>query len=249
MQEQSSPPAVMIKDLQVNYGPVTALSEVTLELSPGLIWAVLGMNGSGKSTLFKSLMGQVKVTTGEISIFGQPSLFARKQGWVGYVPQNELIDLHFPISVQDVVTMGRYGFLGLTRKTKTTDRQIVQDALETVGLVDLAQRPIGALSGGQRKRVFIARAIAQGARLLILDEPFAGVDKDSEALIVNLLRGLVKTGTTILVSTHDLSSVPKYCHQAVLINRKIQFQGSIEQALQPEILLKAFTNQKGNSRC
>lgn len=156
------------------------------------------------------------------------------------MPQSEDIDPTFPISVRDVVMMGRYGALGLTRRPRAVDRVAVAEALERVELSDLAGRQIGQLSGGQRKRVFVARAIAQGASLLLLDEPFAGVDKRSEATIVRLLRELAASGRSVLVSTHDLHALPQLADDAVLLLRTVMFHGPVREALEPERLATAF---------
>ena len=156
------------------------------------------------------------------------------------MPQSEDIDPTFPISVRDVVMMGRFGALGLTRRPRAVDRVAVAEALERVELSDLAGRQIGQLSGGQRKRAFLARAIAQGANLLLLDEPFAGVDKRSEATIVRLLRELASSGRSILISTHDLHALPQLADDAVLLLRTVMFHGPVREALEPERLATTF---------
>jgi manganese transport system ATP-binding protein len=165
---------------------------------------------------------------------------ARKGGMLGYVPQSEDVDWAFPVSVRDVVMMGRYGHLGPTRRPKPVDRAAVDEALERVELQDLADRQIGALSGGQRKRAFVARGIAQDAGILLLDEPFAGVDKRSEATIVRLLRELVADGRTVLVSTHDLHALPDLADDAILLLRRVLFHGTVDEALKPANLARAF---------
>jgi manganese transport system ATP-binding protein len=156
------------------------------------------------------------------------------------VPQSEEVDWSFPVSVRDVVMMGRYGMQGPTRRPRAADRAAVDEALEMVDLTDYADRQIGQLSGGQRKRTFVARGIAQGAQILLLDEPFAGVDKRSEATIVRLLRRLADDGRTVLVSTHDLHALPSLADQAILLLRRILFQGTVTDALAPERLALAF---------
>lgn len=231
---------VAVRDLSVRYAATLALDGVELEIAPGLVHGLIGMNGSGKSTLFKALMGLVRPTSGRVALFGGDPLAARKAGRVAYAPQNEDVDWAFPVSVRDVVAMGRYGRLGTMRRLRPVDRAAVDAALERVELTDLAERQIGALSGGQRKRAFVARGLAQEADLLLLDEPFAGVDKRSEATITSLLRGLAAEGRTILVSTHDLIAVPALCDQVALINRRIVAQGSPAETLRPEPLAAAF---------
>lgn len=233
-------PALSVRELQVRYGRNLALDGVDLAITPGLVHGLIGMNGSGKSTLFKALMGLVKPDSGTVELFGEAPEAARRAGRVAYAPQNEDVDWTFPVSVRDVVAMGRYGKLGSRRRLRSEDRAAIDAALERVELTDLAERQIGALSGGQRKRAFVARGLAQGAELLLLDEPFAGVDKRSEATITALLRSLADEGRTILVSTHDLIAVPELCDQVALINRRIVAQGSVGETLRPEPLAKAF---------
>lgn len=198
------------------------------------------MNGSGKSTLFKSIMGTVKPDTGTVRINGQAPATARKTGVLGYVPQSEEVDWAFPLSVRDVVMTGRYGRMGLTRRPGKADRSAVDHALERVELTDLADRQIGQLSGGQKKRTFVARGIAQEATILLLDEPFAGVDKRSEATITTLLRELAGAGAAILVSTHDLHALPALADEAILLMRTVLAHGDPTLVLQPANLASAF---------
>ena len=165
---------------------------------------------------------------------------ARKRGVVGYVPQSEDVDWAFPLCVRDVVMTGRYGHMGPTRRARPADRAAVADALERVELTELAGRQIGRLSGGQRKRVFVARAIAQGARTLLLDEPFAGVDKRSEATIVRLLHELAAQDCAVVVATHDLHALPQLAESVVLLRRHVLFHGPVAEGLAPEHLVRAF---------
>ncbi|QUH04483.1 metal ABC transporter ATP-binding protein [Saccharopolyspora erythraea] len=224
----------------VHYGETLALDDVTVDVPAGQVCGLLGMNGSGKSTLFKALMGLVRPDHGTIRLLGRSPRQARREGLIAYVPQSEAVDWTFPVTVADVVMMGRYGHLGLTRRPRAADRAAVATALERVGLTDLAGNPIGALSGGQRKRAFVARGIAQDARLLFLDEPFAGVDKRSEATIAELLRALRGEGRTIMISTHDLASVPALCDEAVLIQQRVIAHGPLDEVLAPETLARTF---------
>lgn len=247
--EQSTPSAepgvaLTIRDLHVSYGKVHALTGVDLAVRQGTIMAVVGMNGSGKSTLFNSIMGLVPTRSGEIRVFAKSSYEARRAGLIGYVPQNDGIDKDFPITVGEVVMMGRYGKMNWRRKPRPSDVEAVASALEIVGLTDLTDRPIGALSGGQRKRAFVARAVAQGARVILLDEPFAGVDYTSEALITDLLKQLAIAGTTLLISTHDLASIHKFADEVALLNRKIYTVDTPERALVEENLLHVFSETK-----
>ncbi|CAG7625214.1 metal ABC transporter ATP-binding protein [Rhodococcus opacus] len=233
-------PAVEVQDVTVHYGDVLALDQVSLALHPGRVCGLVGMNGSGKSTLFKTIMGTVKPDSGTVRINGTAPAAARKTGVLGYVPQSEDVDWTFPLSVRDVVMTGRYGHMGLTRRPGRADREAVDHALERVELTELADRQIGQLSGGQKKRTFVARGIAQGATILLLDEPFAGVDKRSEATITALLRELAAAGAAILVSTHDLHALPTLADEAILLMRTVLMHGDPTVVLQPENLAAAF---------
>jgi len=232
--------ALDVHGITVHYGDVLALDDVSLTLGRGTICGLIGMNGSGKSTLFKAIMGNVRPDRGSVSIAGMSPRQARRAGVVGYVPQSEEVDWSFPLSVHDVVMMGRYGFQGFTRRPRRADREAVAEALDRVELSDLADRRIGALSGGQRKRAFVARGLAQGAGLLLLDEPFAGVDRRSEATITDLLRELADGGATVLVSSHDLEALPRLADEAILLLRRVLLHGTPAEALQPEQLARAF---------
>ncbi|MDR7373415.1 metal ABC transporter ATP-binding protein [Kocuria rhizophila] len=233
-------PAIRASGVVVDYGRVRALDGVDLEIAPGQVTGLVGMNGSGKSTLFKALMGTVRLEAGEVRLDGLDPRTARKRGVVGYVPQSEDVDWAFPLCVRDVVMTGRYGHMGPTRRARPADRTAVADALERVELTELAGRQIGRLSGGQRKRVFVARAIAQGARTLLLDEPFAGVDKRSEATIVRLLHELAAQGCAVVVATHDLHALPQLAESVVLLRRHVLFHGPVMEGLAPEHLVRAF---------
>lgn len=232
--------AINVDAVTVHYKDVVALQQATLRLEKGRICGLVGMNGSGKSTLFKTIMGLVNPDAGSVTIAGETPAKARRSGAVSYVPQSEDVDWQFPLSVQDVVMMGRYGHMGLSRRPRTADKLAVADALERVELSDFAQRQIGQLSGGQKKRTFVARGIAQGATTLLLDEPFAGVDKRSEATICTLLKELAGEGATILVSTHDLHALPDLADEAVLLMRRVLMHGSPEDVLHPDNLALAF---------
>lgn len=233
-------PGIEVSGVSVRYRDIVALDDVDLTVTPGRVTALIGMNGSGKSTLFKSITGLVRPASGRVSIAGQTPAAARRRGLIGYVPQSEDVDWTFPVSVRDVVMMGRYGRLGPTRRPRPDDHRAVDAALERVELTELADRQIGRLSGGQRKRAFVARGIAQDAGILLLDEPFAGVDKKSEATIVRLLRELAADGRTVLVSTHDLHALPSLADEAVLLLRRVVFQGAVDEALRPDLLARAF---------
>ncbi|MDU0288393.1 metal ABC transporter ATP-binding protein [Saccharothrix longispora] len=232
--------AVELADVTVHYGDVLALDGVTLSLRPGRVCGLVGVNGSGKSTLFKAITGLVRPDRGAVRVRGGPPGAARRAGELAYVPQSEAVDWSFPVSVRDVVMTGRHGGLGFTRRPRRGDHDAVDRALERVGLTDLADRQVGRLSGGQRKRAFVARGIAQQARVLLLDEPFSGVDKRSEATITRLLRELAADGAAVLVSTHDLRALPDLADEAVLLMRRVLVHGPPQEVLRPDNLVRAF---------
>lgn len=232
--------SVQLSGVTVHRGPTRALESVDLALEPGRVCALIGMNGSGKSTLMATVVGLLTPDVGTVTIQGGTISEARKRGLLAYVPQHEQIDRDFPISVRDVVAAGRYGHLGLSRRLRADDRAAVAHALERVDLADLGDRPIGSLSGGQRKRAFVARAIAQDAPILLLDEPFAGVDSGSAATITHQLRMRAAAGATVLVSTHDLHGLPDLAQEAVLLHRRVLAHGPVAQVLRPELLVSAF---------
>ncbi len=232
--------AISVEGLSVHYDGVTALESVSVTLGRGQVCGLIGVNGSGKSTLFKCLMGLVPAQEGSVYLFGRTHTAARKEKLVAYVPQAEDVDWNFPVSVGDVVLMGRYAHMGPARRPSQADRAAVEDALERVGLSELRGRQIGELSGGQKKRAFVARGIAQDAQLLLLDEPFAGVDKASELTLIALLRELKEEGRTVLVSTHDLAGIPQLCDSAILLHRRILAEGLPSEVLTHENLARTF---------
>jgi len=233
-------PRIEVEQLCVDYNGTVALYDADLTLPAGCICGLVGMNGAGKSTLFKALTGFVRPSHGRIRINGQTVLRAQRDQAVAYVPQSEGIDCNFPISVWDVVMMGRYGSMNVLRWPRQSDRVAVRDALQRVDLLDLARRPIGALSGGQRKRAFLARAIAQRASVLLLDEPFNGVDVRTEQLMAQLFLQFRQEGRTILISTHDLSHIREFCDLVVLINRTVLAYGETSAVFTPENLARTF---------
>ena len=235
-----STPALQVDSVTVRYGQVPALQGASVTIHPGRICGLVGMNGSGKSTLFKAIMGLVRPDSGAVRIHGTDPARARRAGVVGYMPQSEDIDWAFPLSVYDVVLTGRYGRMGPIRRARPADRRAVEQALKRVDLADYRHRQIGQLSGGQRKRAFLARCIAQEAELLLLDEPFAGVDTRSEATISALLREFADSGATILVSTHDLRALPDLADEAVLLMRTVLMHDRPDVVLQPRNLARAF---------
>ncbi|MFV0322586.1 MAG: metal ABC transporter ATP-binding protein [Alphaproteobacteria bacterium] len=217
-----------------------ALTDIDFSLEGGQICALVGPNGAGKSTLFKSLMGFVKPTAGQIYIQNLEIKQALKANKVAYVPQSEEVDWDFPVLVEDVVMMGRYGHMGFMRNPKAADKAAVDHALKRMDITALRKKQIGELSGGQKKRVFLARSIAQGGQVILLDEPFAGVDVKTENMIIDLMKDLRNEGHLLLVSTHDLGSVPLYCDQVALINRHLIAKGAVVDVFNKENLESAF---------
>lgn len=234
-------PSIVAKNVTVAYpnGHV-ALKDVSFTLDAGTICGLVGVNGSGKSTLFKTIMGFVRPTTGKVRIAGLPVDAALKGNLVAYVPQSEDVDWNFPVLVEDVVMMGRYGHMGFLRIASDADRRTVDQALERVGMTAFRKRQIGELSGGQKKRVFLARALAQESPIILLDEPFTGVDVKTETAIVDLLRDLRARNHLMLVSTHNLGSVPDFCDHVVLINRTLLAAGPTASTFTQANLEKAF---------
>jgi manganese/iron transport system ATP-binding protein len=234
-------PSISARNVNVTYsnGHV-ALKDVSFELGAGTICGLVGVNGSGKSTLFKAIMGFVRPTVGEVRIAGLTVDDALKRNLVAYVPQSEDVDWNFPVLVEDVVMMGRYGHMGFLRIASDADRRKVDEALERVGMTGFRHRQIGELSGGQKKRVFLARALAQESQIILLDEPFTGVDVKTETAIIDLLRELRARNHLMLVSTHNLGSVPDFCDQVVLINRTLLAAGPTAETFTQANLEKAF---------
>ncbi len=218
-----------------------ALRNATLKLASGSICGLIGLNGSGKSTLFKTIMGFLTPLEGTVLVEKLSSREAQKQGLVAYVPQSEEVDWNFPVSVWDVVLQGRYGHMNWLRQTKARDLEIAKQSLERVGMTEFKYRQIGELSGGQRKRAFLARALAQEGKIMLLDEPFGGVDASTEATIIKLLSELRDLGHTMLISTHDLDSVGSFCDTVALIaNRTVLEYGDTKTVFTPENLMRVF---------
>ena len=219
---------------------LTALTDASFAIPKGTITALVGVNGAGKSTLFKAIMGFVPIARGTIRLLGMPVREALRRNLVAYVPQAEEVDWSFPVLVEDVVMMGRYGHMGLLRRPSAQDRAKVDQALARVGLADLRHRQIGELSGGQKKRVFLARALAQEGRIILLDEPFTGVDVKTEDQIIDLLRALRDEGHVMLVSTHNLGSVPDFCDRTVVVKGTVLAHGPTETTFTRANLERAF---------
>jgi manganese/iron transport system ATP-binding protein len=239
--EEDLPATLRVRDVTVTYANGhTAIRGASFEIGASTICALVGVNGSGKSTLFKAIMGFVEPSAGEVRIGGLPVHEALRRGAVAYVPQSEEVDWDFPVLVEDVVLMGRYGHMGFLRIAGREDKRMVDEALERVGLSAYRRRQIGELSGGQRKRVFLARALAQNARIILLDEPFTGIDVRTEGAIITLLRELRATGRTMLVSTHNLGSVPDFCDHVVLVKGTVLAAGPTATTFTQANLARAF---------
>ncbi|WGI21800.1 manganese/iron ABC transporter ATP-binding protein [Amylibacter sp. IMCC11727] len=232
---------ITAQDVTVTYrNGHTALRDASFEIPTGTITALVGVNGAGKSTLFKAIMGFVPAAKGKISVLGMPVKQALAQNIVAYVPQSEEVDWTFPVLVEDVVMMGRYGHMGFLRRPSQADRDAVTSSLLRVNMLEFRDRQIGELSGGQRKRVFLARALAQEGRVILLDEPFTGVDVQTEDAIVALLREMRDEGRVMLVSTHNLGSVPEFCDRTVLVKETVLAYGPTEDTFTHENLEIAF---------
>ncbi len=232
---------IVARDVTVTYrNGHTALFDASFEIPRGTITALVGVNGAGKSTLFKAIMGFVPVARGEIRLLGKSVKDALRENLVAYVPQSEEVDWAFPVLVEDVVMMGRYGHMGFLRRARAADHAAVELALSRVGMSDFRHRQIGELSGGQRKRVFLARSLAQDGQVILLDEPFTGVDVKTEEQIIALLRELRDEGRVMLVSTHNLGSVPEFCDRTVLVKGTVLAYGPTETVFIRENLESAF---------
>lgn len=233
-------PALKVEDLSFAYGGgQRVLESVTLEIPRGAMVGILGPNGGGKSTLIKALLGMVKPQRGGVEILGRP-VGGKTRRLVGYVPQQDEVDLKFPVSVLDVALMGRVPSMKLLQRFTGRDRKLARDALQTVGMESLADSPIGELSGGQQQRVFLARALAQEAEILLLDEPVSGVDAPSQHEIFELLHTLRERGKTIMLTSHDLSTANERFDLALLLNRHIVAFGQPEEVFTGERLSEAY---------
>ncbi len=244
-------PAIRIQNLTVSYGPKPALLDINLTIDPGLLVGVIGPNGSGKSTFVKSILGFVKRDIGDVYIQGIPT--EKAKGLVAYVPQRGAVDWDFPITVREVALMGRYGDLPWYRQPSGKDHAIVDDALEMVRMQEFSDRQIGQLSGGQQQRVFMARALAQGADILLLDEPFAGVDAATERAILDVLDRAKEAGKTLVVVHHDLATAAEYFDRLVLIKQRLYAYGTPAEVLHEDLLsevyegrLRVFADLVGN---
>lgn len=230
--------AIDVANLTVSYGPVPALLDVSLSIPPGQLVGVIGPNGSGKSTLIKAILGFVRPDFGTVRLFGEPA--EKAKGRVAYVPQRGSVDWDFPITVREVALMGRYGHRPWWRDLNAEDYRLADEALDMVRMADFKGRQIGQLSGGQQQRVFMARAMAQGADILLLDEPFAGVDAATERAILDVLEKTKAAGRTLIVVHHDLTTANEYFDSLVLLKQRLFAFGPPEAVLHPELLCEVY---------
>ena len=231
--------AIEIRSLSVAYNRRPALEDITLSVPKGAMVGIVGPNGGGKSTLVKAMLGLVPRLRGEVEVLGRPvDRLARRL--VGYVPQREDVDWNFPVSAFDVVMMGRVPSMKFLRRPAHRDKELAWEALRTVGMEKFAETRIGGFSGGQQQRIFLARALAQEAEVLLLDEPVSGVDAPSQHEIFDLLRELQRAGRTVIVTTHDLSCVAERFDLALLLNRRIVAFGRPEEVFTPELLNETY---------
>lgn len=234
---QPGTPTLEINHLSVRYDSVIALEDISLRLVAGERIAVIGPNGAGKSTLFKVIAGVLPASSGEVKIYGQGP---GGHICIAYVPQRSQVDWDFPVNVADVVMMGRIGKLGLLRYPKAKDWAYVRQCLQVVKLDHLAERQIGELSGGQQQRMFIARALAQEAELMLMDEPFTGLDARSQEDILAILDELQRRGVTVMASTHDLDLASHHFDRVVLLNRRVLGVGGPDEVFSAERLIQAY---------
>lgn len=227
-----------VKNLSVSYSGKKAIRDVSFSMSAGKLIGIIGPNGAGKSTLIKGMLDLVSTDSGEVTMFGQTLDHMRKE--IAYIPQRADIDWDFPILVRDTVLLGTYPKLGLFTRPGEEEKEIALKALAKVGMKDFADKQIGQLSGGQQQRVFVARSLAQQADIFFMDEPFVGVDINSEEIIINILKELRNQGKIIFVIHHDLTKVEEYFDEVILINRKLIAAGPVEEVVTPEIMEKTF---------
>lgn len=236
--DHHSPHTLKVEHVSVHYGPVCALEDINFEISCGHTLAVMGPNGAGKSTLINVIAGLIKPQTGQVLWNGEP--LTNTRGELAYLPQKSNVDWAFPLTVRALVEMGRYPSLGPWKKFNRHDQEIVDQSLETLRLTDLADRQIGALSGGQQQRVFLAKALAQEAHLLLLDEPFAGLDSPSCDALGQLLQLLAEEGRLIIVSHHDLNTVGELFDSLLLLRKNLICFGQTGDMLTPELIDQTY---------
>ncbi len=236
--ENHKPPVLDVHDVTVAYHQKPVLWDIDLTLDEPKLVGIIGPNGAGKSTLIKAILGLVPIASGAIRVFGEP--LARERRRIGYVPQRESVDWDFPVSVLDCVLMGTYGRLGWFRRPGGKERAWARECLARVGLADLERQQIGQLSGGQQQRTFLARALAQQADLYLMDEPMAGVDAATEAVIFSLLHELRDQGKAVVAVHHDLRTVPQYFDHLILLNMRLIASGPTDRVFTPDNLRKTY---------
>lgn len=229
---------IQIHDMTIAYHKKPVLWDVDLDVPEGQLVGIIGPNGAGKSTMIKAVMDLVPKASGWVKIYGKD--YGEMRKIIGYVPQRESVDWDFPISALDVVLMGRYGHIGWMRRPGKEDRRIARESLDKVGMGDFAERQISQLSGGQQQRVFLARALAQDARIYMMDEPFAGVDAATERAIIDILVTLREQGKTILVVHHDLQTVTEYFNWVIMLNMRVVASGLTHEVFTDENLQKTY---------
>lgn len=234
-------PTISVKGLSVSYDRKRVLTNIYLDIEPGLIYGLIGPNGAGKSTLFKAILGLIETNSGKISIEGRPIEKERKR--VVYVPQRDDVDWTFPATVYDIVLMGRYPHKKMFQRMDAHDHDVATKSMEDLGIENLKDRQIGELSGGQQQRVFLARAMAQEAEVFMLDEPFVGVDVTTEDQIIKSLKRLASEGKTLLVVHHDLATVKDYFDKVILLNQRMIAYGDTETTFTDENIAKAYRSQ------
>lgn len=234
---------IKVEDLHVSYYGNEVVSDINFSFKEGSIIGIIGPNGAGKSTMIKAILDLIPKDKGKVTVDGKPISKVRKK--IAYVPQRNDLDWDFPINVFDTVLMGTYPSLGLLKKPKDTEKELTKKSLERVDMLDYSENQIGELSGGQQQRVFLARALAQEAELFFLDEPFVGIDVNSEDNIVKILKELKNEGKTVFVVHHDLSKVESYFDELILINKELIQAGSVESVFNYETMTKAYESNFG----
>jgi manganese/zinc/iron transport system ATP- binding protein len=238
VKEKMDKSALHVEQLTVNYGNNPALWDVSLEVPPGNVVGIIGPNGAGKTTFIKTALGLINPLSGKVEFFGKPLEKMREK--IAYIPQRESVDWDFPITVRDLVLMGRYGHLGIFKWPREADRAAVDHYLEKVGMTQYADRQINQLSGGQKQRVFIARALVQEAEVYFMDEPFVGIDLATKKVIVDLLHELKKEGKTVFVVHHELDEVDSYFDWVIMFNIRLVACGPVKEAFTTETLNAAY---------
>lgn len=233
--------ALFVENLSVHYGQTPALWDITLEIPEGKLVGIVGPNGAGKSTLLKSILQLIPVSSGHVRFFGHTLKKAR--GQVAYVPQKESVDWDFPITVQELILMGRYGHLKVMQRPRNCDYEKGEELLNIVGLTNEKNRQISELSGGQQQRAFFARALMQEASIYFMDEPFVGIDQTTEQVLLSILDSMKKSKKTVFVVHHDLNTIRTHFDYAILLNMHLIKAGPIDEVFTKENLKRAYGQQ------